>query len=510
MSEKVTESSEYTREIVREGKVSISTKIFQGVGGIVNSHKDFAFNTFLLLYYSQILGLAASLVAIVLALALIFDAFSDPIVGSISDNLKSRLGRRHPFMFGAAIPLGVSMALLFSPPEGIDNTYLLAWLLCFTVSVRTAFTFFMIPWSAIAAEFSNDYVERTLIITYRYMVGWTGGVLFGLFTWTYLFPNSEAYPSGQLNPEHYSTFGLVVGGLMMTWALISAWGTRSEIPYLLQPVKPTPAFSFRRAFDETVLALQNANFRRLFLLFIMFSGLAGIGGVFDIYMNTYFWEFTSDDLRWFALAAVGAICAFISVPLIQKRVDKHILLRNFLAIYMVGAMLKVCFRFWGIWPENGDPMLLYMLVLHAIVMVYFITTCGIMVGSLIADLMDEQELDTGKRQEGVFSSAISLSVKATSSIGIVVGGVLLDFVITLPRQAEVGAIDGDTLFRLALTDGVAIPFLFFIPIFLMSRMTMTRARLAEVQLALEARRAEKAFQLESGESRLDAQTSQGE
>ena len=346
----MSESNEYTREIVRVGKVSTSSKIFQGIGGIVNSHKDFAFNTFLLLYYSQILGLSASMVAIVLALALIFDAFSDPIVGSISDNLKSSLGRRHPFMFGAAIPLGVSMALLFSPPEGIQDIYLLAWLLFFTVFVRTAFTFFMIPWNAIAAEFSNDYVERTLIITYRYMVGWTGGVLFSIFTWNYLFPNTDAYPSGQLNPEHYSTFGLVVGGLMMTWALISAWGTRSEIPYLLQPVNPTPPFSFRRAFDETVLALQNANFRRLFLLFIMFSGLAGVGGVFDIYMNTYFWEFTSDDLRWFALGAVGAICAFISIPFIQKRVDKHTLLRNFLAIYMVGAMLKVCFRFWGIWP----------------------------------------------------------------------------------------------------------------------------------------------------------------
>ena len=86
------------------------------------------------------------------------------------------------------------------------------------------------------------------------------------------------------------------------------------------------------------------------------------------------------------------------------------------------------------------------------------------------------------------SSAISLSVKATSSIGIIVGGVLLDFVITLPKQAEVGTIADDVLFRMAITDGVAVPLLFFIPIYLMSRMTMTRARLAEVQLALEARR----------------------
>ena len=484
------ESIQYTREAVRQGKVPVSTKIYQGFGGIVNSHKDFAFGTFLLLYYSQILGVSASLVSVVIAISLFIDAITDPVVGSISDNYKSRLGRRHPFMLGAALPFGITMYFLFAPPSGLSDGFLLGWLLFFTISTRLAFTFFIVPWNAIAAEFSSDYVERTSIITYRYMVGWTGGVLFALFAWTYLFPNTEEYPAGQLNPEYYSVFGLVICCLVITWALISSLGTRKEIRYLLQPTAPTPRFSFRRTIDEVMLALQNANFRRLFLLFLMFSGLAGVGGVFDIYMNTYFWEFTSSELRWFALAAIGAICSFISVPLLQRKIDKHILLQYFLALFMLGAILKVCFRFWGIWPDNGDPMLLYLLIVHAIIQIYLITTCGIMVGSLIADLMDEQELETGRRQEGVFSSAISFSSKATSSIGLIIGGVLLDFVIIFPKQAQLGTVDSDILFRLAVIDGVVVPLLFFIPIYLMSTMTMTRARLKEVQAVLEIRRQE--------------------
>ncbi|MEM7018212.1 MAG: MFS transporter, partial [Pseudomonadota bacterium] len=347
----MSESFQYTREIVREGKVPISTKIYQGFGGIVNSHKDFAFNTFLLLYYSQILGLSASLVSIVIAISLIVDAVSDPVVGSISDNFKSKLGRRHPFMIGAAIPFGLTLFFLFSPPAGLGTWLLLAWLLFFTVAARLMFTFFIIPWNAIAAEFSNDYVERTSIITYRYMVGWVGGVSFSLFTWSYLFPNTEEYPAGQLNPEYYPVFGAVVGFLVVVWALISAFGTKKEIPYLLQPINPTPRFSLRRILGEVILALKNRNFRRLFLVSLLFAGLAGVGGVFDIYMNTYFWEFTPDELRWFAFAAIGAICAFITVPFLQRWIDKHILLQYFLSIYMVGAILKVCFRFWGIWPE---------------------------------------------------------------------------------------------------------------------------------------------------------------
>lgn len=481
----------YTRQATRQGKVPTSTKLFQGVGGIVNALKDFAFNTFLLLFYSQILGVSASLVSIVLAIALIFDAVSDPVVGSISDNLRSKLGRRHPFMFASAIPLAISMYFLFSPPPDVSHNFLLAWLLFFTVLLRTAFTCFMIPWNAIAAEFSNDYIERTLIITYRYMVGIAGGVTFSMFAWTYLFPNTETYPAGQLNPEHYSSFGLITGILMMLFALVSAGGTKKEIPYLLQPEKPTPSFSLSRVFDETKLALSSANFRRLFILFILFSGLAGIGGVFDIYMNTFFWEFTSDELKWFALAAVGSIFSFLTVPFIQRSIDKHTLMQWFLSLYMIGAILKVCFRFWGVWPENGDPALLNMLVIHATLQAYFMTTVGIMVGSLIADLMDEQELVTGKRQEGMFSSAISFAVKGTVSIGIVVGGVLLDYVIALPKQAEIGSIDADILFTLAVTDGVAIPLLFFVPIYLMSKITMTRVRLAQVQAELELRRTTK-------------------
>ena len=108
-------------------------------------------------------------------------------------------------------------------------------------------------------------------------------------------------------------------------------------------------------------------------------------------------------------------------------------------------------------------MLLYLLIVHAIILTFLLTTCGIMVGSLIADLMDEQELETGKRQEGVFSSALSFSAKATSSLGINIGGFLLDFIVRFPKQAQIGTVDNDTLFSLAFCDGVAVPLLFFVP-----------------------------------------------
>ncbi len=483
-----TASPGYTRAVQREGKVPVVTKIFQGVGGIANSHKDFAFNTFLLLFYSQIMGLPASLVSIAIAAAVIIDAISDPVVGSISDNFKSKLGRRHPFMFAAALPFGVSLYLLFDPPGWLTGYALLAWMFVFVVLARTTWTFLAIPWHALAAEFSNDYVERTSIITYRYMVGWVGGVIFYLFTWNYLFPNTEAYPAGQLNPENYPLFAVIVGSLVVVWIFLSTFGTRNQVPYLLQPTEPTPPFSFGRALNDVRMALQSANLKRLFFLFLLFSGLAGVGGVFDIYMNTYFWGLTPDELRWFVLLGLGAILSFITVPLLQRKFDKQFLLQYFLGTYMVLAILKVSLRFLDILPPNGEPALLYFLVCHGIVGTYLLTTCGIVVGSLMADLIDEQELETHKRQEGVFSSAIGFATKATSSFGIVIGGFILDFFVVFPRQAGLDAVDADTLFRLGFADGIAIPLLFMIPIYLMSQITMTRERLAEVQRTLEQRR----------------------
>jgi Na+/melibiose symporter-like transporter len=236
-----------------------------------------------------------------------------------------------------------------------------------------------------------------------------------------------------------------------------------------------------------LLALTSANFRRLFLLTLLFSGIAGVGGVFDIYMNTYFWGLTPPALRWFALTGFGALIAFATVPLLQARFDKNVLLQICLSIVMVLAITKVTLRFLDVLPANGEPSLLPILVGFSIVSVYLLTICGIMVASLIADLLDEQQLDTGRRQEGVFASALSLSSKATSSIGLIIGGFLLDFVIRLPKVAEPGMVLDDTLFRLAFTDGVAVPLLFFIPIYLISRITMTRERLAEVQAELVQR-----------------------
>jgi len=475
---------EYQRKKKRQGKVPISTKIFQGIGGLPGSHKDFAFNNFLLLYYSQILGIPASSASLILAICLMVDAVTDPLVGAYSDNFKSRLGRRHPFMYAAAVPFGFCIYLLFTPPTGAGESALLGWLLTFTLLTRTSFTFFVMPWNALAAEFSDDYVERTSIITFRYMVGWTGGVTFSFGMYTYVFASSTEYPAGQLDPSNYPLFAMVTGGAIALWCLATTHLTRREVPYLLQPVSETPKFDLKSLFQQVLMAFRSPNFRLLVVSVLLFAGVAGIGGVFEMYMNTYFWEFKPNDLRWFALSITGAIVAFGAVPVLQTRYQKQTILVWTLAGTMVLLMLKVIFRFADIWPHNGDPLLLVALVAHTSVIAFLLTTAGIMFGSMVADLVDEQELRVMRRQEGVFSSAIGFSTKATSSLGLIIGGFLLDFLVAFPRGTQPGEVGYDILFRLAFTDGIAIPLFYLLPIYLLTRYTLTRDRLEEIQTEL--------------------------
>jgi len=93
----------------RNSRLTFSTKLYQGIGAIPDTVKNWSFNTFTLLFYNQVLGVDAFFVSIALAIEIVFDAITDPLVASFSDNSKTRWGRRHPLMLIASLPLGAAL-----------------------------------------------------------------------------------------------------------------------------------------------------------------------------------------------------------------------------------------------------------------------------------------------------------------------------------------------------------------------------------------------------------------
>src|SRR5215469_4906412 len=199
---------------VRRELSSLRTKLFYGFGSVAYGVKDQGFQTFLLFFYSQVLGVPALKVGLAISIALAVDAFVDPVVGQISDNLRTRLGRRHPLMYGAALPVAIAYYFLWNPPA-LPNDTIFFYLIGTAIVVRTFITMYEIPSSALVAELTPDYDQRTAFLSYRYLFGWLGGLTMTLLAFGAFFVATKQYPVGQLNPEGYVKYSITACIIMV-------------------------------------------------------------------------------------------------------------------------------------------------------------------------------------------------------------------------------------------------------------------------------------------------------
>ena len=149
---------------------SLPVKFLYGVGNVGESSFIGAV-AFVFFYYTAVLGLSGSLVGAALFLGLCADAVVDPFFGSWSDNIKSRFGRRIPLMVFGGPLMGLSVGMLFSPPPGLPDMALFAWLAGWAMAVRAFVSMFHVPYVALGAEMSADYHERSSVVAWRTVFG---------------------------------------------------------------------------------------------------------------------------------------------------------------------------------------------------------------------------------------------------------------------------------------------------------------------------------------------------
>ena len=163
-------------ETQQEKKLDFKTKFFYGFGSISFGIKNNGFSYFVLFVYSSVLGLPAWMAGLALNLVLIADAITDPLVGYFSDRTRSRLGRRHPFMYAAALPVAITYYFLWTPPESLTDWELFSYLLFCAIVIRVFITFYEVPSVSLGPELTDNYVERTSLMSFRYFFGWFGGL----------------------------------------------------------------------------------------------------------------------------------------------------------------------------------------------------------------------------------------------------------------------------------------------------------------------------------------------
>ena len=453
---------------------SFWTRLSYAIGGIPYGVKGNGFSYFLLLFYSQAIGMDAASVGLAIFITFLCDALSDPIVGYISDNTRTRWGRRHPFMYAAALPVAGAYWLLWNPPD-LSNEAMFWYLLAIAISVRTLITFYEVPSSALVAELTQDYDERTRFLSLRNMFIWLGGVTMAVITLGFLLTD-DGSGSGFTDVDGFRAYGMMASATLFFAILITALGTHRAIPYLHKSSTVPARFSIIRLVREVFETLSNSSFAALFLATLFAYAASGVSGALTFYIYGYFWGFSTNQTSLIvASVAVSAVGAMIIAPRVSGWLDKRkaALGLGFLAFTI--APLPVTLRLFGLMPANGDPILFPLILGIVIIDLALIISVQILMQSMIADLVEDAQLKTKRRNEGVFFAAISFTRKAVEGIGILLASAILAL-IAFPVGVPPADVGDDALFRLGAFYAPTLFALWMIMLGLLSRYRIDRAQ----------------------------------
>lgn len=469
------------KEPVPSRAVPLATKLVYGSGSLAVGAKNAVFDIFLLYYETNVLGLPGALAGLSVFLTMCVDAVSDPLMGSFSDHFRSRFGRRHPFMYAAALPVASSLYGLLHPPPGLETMALFAWMTALSIFVRLSLTLYQVPSDALAPELTQDYDERTTITGLRSLFEFGGTVGLALVIWVAVFP---AYAEGRNDPAAYGQLGLASAILAFVAILLCAAGTSPLIPRLRQP---ETTFDSVRLFRDLGAAWRNHSYR--LILGATMLGAVGLGfdEAFRLYMTTYFWEFDdSDQAVLMGMVVLAVPVAVVAARQISLHFDKRRAAVGLMSFAIFFSPLPIYLRFLDVLPPNGAPTLLPLIAGHAAVSLASFLGLMILMRSMIQDSVDENELATGERQEGVFVSAVAFAGKAVSGFGNLLGGIALQL-IAFPARAAPGTVPQNKVDLLGWAVGPGAMLLNLGALYLVWRYPITRERYREIVAALAER-----------------------
>jgi len=461
---------------------SIALKLTYGFGAAAYGVKNNGFDYFLLLFYGTVIGLEPGLVGLAILIALVFDAFSDPLVGYWSDNLRSRWGRRHPFMYAAALPVGLSYFLLWNPPE-LSQIGLFLYLTVLAVLIRTFITFYETPSSALLPELSSNYQERTNLQSYRVFFAWIIGNSMTLLMFGVILTG----PSGIQDRSGFASYGMIASVLIVLTILISAIGTHHRIPMLTAPAPATHPFSLARLIREMFEILSERSFLALFISTILFSIALGLEASLSILMMTYFWGLS--QLQIFGVSVVvmvSALLAFAIAPAASRAWGKK-RAAIILGLFAVGVQPALySLRLADLMPENGDPVLYPLLLSVLTITLALVIAVQIISYAMVADLVEANQIKTGRRNEGVYYAAVTFTRKTTQGIGVLLAGLILSAV-AFPEGADPSDVPVDKLWSLGAFYAPAMLILYGVGLLCLTRYRIDKHQHEANVAALTAR-----------------------
>lgn len=370
------------------------------------------------------LGVPGYLASLALAIAMLWDAASDLLLGHWSDKTSSPLGRRHPFMYAALLVLPISFYGLFSPLIELNDDNTFWYVLVMAIIIRTGTTLFEVPSTAMLPDLEKDYDRRNKWLALRYAFGWYGGN--GLHTINFWFWVGAYGVAVQTGYTIYATVGACIIALVI---ILSSFGTQhimAELP------RPKDTFRFReiaRELRQIFQSVRNRNFAALFFYGLIVGIAGGLGMALYLYNTTYFFGFTGKMIATtgFAVLLSPAI-AYWAAPYFGSRYGKKnaaigAILVN-ISLYPIPYILLLT----GFWPGLGSWLSLSLYTVFIVAEVVCSIIGGVLLDSMMADVVEDSEITTSRRSEGLFYAARGFAGKAISAGGIIGAGTIVSLV----------------------------------------------------------------------------------
>lgn len=475
-------------ETPEKDKVPLIEKIIYGVGAFVNNLLAAAIGG-MSIVLNLGLGMNPALVGLLGALPRLIDAFTDPLMGYISDQTRSRWGRRRPYIFLGAILVSISFALLWQLPEGKSEDYYFWFFLIGSLIFYLFYTMFATPWVALGYELTPDYHERTRVMAVQNFMGQLAYLISPWFLWIMQHEGMfDDLASGAAGLAVAIAIAVMILGVLPAIFLRERYQDQGgQEPNDAGSGLTAMAGQFKVIisdfFKGFAMTLKFSPFLKLCAAtFLVFNGFMMVAS-FQSYIIIYYvfagdQELGAEYAGWSGTAsAFGTFFVIFFISWLSTQIGKRRAFFVATGVSMLGFALKwVCY----------DPRYPLLLLLPAPLIAFGLGGLFTLMGSMIADVCDMDELESHERREGMFGSIYWWVVKLGMAAALAIGGVLLNA--TGFDVALGGDQASQTLFLMRMFD-VLVPIIFSgVAIWLIASYPITEQVAADVRRKLELRR----------------------
>ncbi|MBI1254315.1 MAG: MFS transporter [Hyphomonas sp.] len=472
-----------------EDRVPFSHMLIYGAGAFVNNLLAGAFGAMMIILNLG-LGMDPALVGLVASIPRFFDALTDPVMGYISDNTRSRWGRRRPYIFVGAIAVGIVFMAIWQLPDGQSEMFYFWFFLLGSLVFYTAYTIFATPWVALGYEITPDYHERTRLMGTQNFIG---QLAYFIPPWLLPLMQDTRYFDNMVDGA--GGLAIALGVLMIAGGVLPAIFLRERARIIAMAEMPmsarqpgwsifqTAAHRVRDFFEGFAKALSFKPFLKLCLAtFLVFNGFILVAS-FSTYVIIYY-VCAGDTLKGAEYAAyagtLGTLSTFVVIAFVTwlaTRIGKRLTFAISTSISMLGYVLKwFCYQ-----PDNP-----WLVVLPAPLLAFGLGGLFTLMPSMMADIVDLDELETHERREGMYGSIYWWVVKLGMTAALAGGGFLLN---ATGFKVELGGAQaGSTINLLRLCDAFIPVIASAIAIWAVATLGIDQQAAEKTRKALDARR----------------------